>query len=85
MARPVEIKKIMKRILTKFLLQDFTPETHGRYHNNLRHSPISLEERISTKDWKMCVFGFILELVEVNARLAVVFFTKSPTMNQLEF
>jgi hypothetical protein len=33
----------------------------------------------------MCVFVFILELVEVNARLAVAFFTKSPTLNQLEF
>lgn len=54
-------------------------------HNNLRHSPISLEESISTKDWNIRVFMFILALVEVNARLAVAFFTKSPTMNQLEF
>jgi hypothetical protein len=54
-------------------------------HNNRRHSPISLEERISTIDWKIRVFMFILALVEVNARLAVAFITKSPTMNQLEF
>jgi hypothetical protein len=30
-------------------------------------------------------FMVILALVEVSARLAVAFFTKSPTMNQLEF
>lgn len=54
-------------------------------HNNLRHSPISLEESISTKDWKIRVFMFILALVEVNARLAVAYFTKNQTMNQLDF
>ncbi len=54
-------------------------------HNNLRHSTISLEERISSKDWKIRVFMFILALVEVNAWLAVAFITKSPTMNELEF
>jgi hypothetical protein len=37
------------------------------------------------KTGKFHVFMFILALVEVNARLAVAFFTKSPTMNQLEF
>jgi hypothetical protein len=42
-------------------------------HNNLRHSPISLEERIRTMDWKISVFMFILALLEVNARLAVAF------------
>ena len=54
-------------------------------HNNLRHSPISLEESVSTKDWKIRVFMFIIALVEVNARLAVAFFTQSATLNQLEF
>ena len=54
-------------------------------HNNLRHSPISLEESLSTKDWKLRVFSFILALIEVNARLALAFFTRSNTMNQLEF
>jgi hypothetical protein len=39
-------------------------------HNNARHSPISLEESINTKDWKIRVFTFILAVVEVNARLA---------------
>ena len=31
-------------------------------HNNLQHSPISLEESLSTKDWTLWVFSFILEL-----------------------
>ena len=54
-------------------------------HNNLRHSPISLEESISTKDWRIRVFSFVLALVEVNARLAHAFFSRSVTMSQLEF
>jgi hypothetical protein len=54
-------------------------------HNNLRHSPISLEESISTKDWRVRVFTFVLALVEVNARLALAFFTRSLALSQLEF
>jgi hypothetical protein len=54
-------------------------------HNNLRHSPISLEESISTKDWCVRVFTFVLALVEVNARLALAFFTRSLALSQLEF
>jgi hypothetical protein len=54
-------------------------------HNNLRHSPISLEESISTKDWRIRVFSFVLALVEVNARLAHAFFSRIVTMSQLEF
>jgi hypothetical protein len=55
-------------------------------HNNNRHSPISLEESINTKDWKIRVFTFILAVVEVNARLAYQFFTKSDSpLSQLQF
>ena len=53
-------------------------------HNNLRHSPISLEESLSTKDWNIRVFTFILALVEVNTRLAMAYFTQSTTVPQLE-
>ncbi|KAI2500665.1 Transposase IS4 [Fragilaria crotonensis] len=54
-------------------------------HNNARHSPISLEESINTKDWKIRVFTFILAVVEVNARLAHSYFSQSDTLSQLEF
>ena len=54
-------------------------------HNNLRHSPISLEESLSTKDWNVRVFSFILALVEVNTRVAMAYFTQSKTAAQLEF
>lgn len=54
-------------------------------HNNLRHSPISLEASLSTKDWKIRVFTFILALVEVNARLAYAYFSGSELLNQIEF
>jgi len=55
-------------------------------HNNLRQSPISLEESISTKDWQVRVFMLVLELFKVNARLvAITFFTTSHAMRQLEF
>ena len=54
-------------------------------HNNLRHSPISLETSLNTKDWKIRVFSFILALVEVNARLAYAYFSASELMNQIEF
>ena len=57
-------------------------------HNNLRHSPISLEESINTKDWKLRVFTFVLALIEVNARLAFAYFTQrddAAPLSQLEF
>ena len=55
-------------------------------HNNLRHSPISLEMSMSTKDWKILVFKFLMAIVEVNARLAYAFFNKlDSTPNQLDF
>ena len=54
-------------------------------HNNARHAPISSEESISTKDWKIRVFMFVLAVVKVNARLALSFFTQSDTLSQLEF
>ena len=54
-------------------------------HNNSRHSPISLETSINTKDWKNRVFTFILAVVEVNARLAYQFFATQDSISQLEF
>ena len=55
-------------------------------HNNNRHSPISLEESINTKDWKIRVFTFILFVVEVNSRLAYQYFTQSDSLSsQLQF
>ena len=52
-------------------------------HNNNSYSPISLEEGINTKDWKIRVFTFILAVIEVKARLAYQFFTKSDSLSQL--
>ena len=54
-------------------------------HNNLRHSPISLEESLSTKDWKIRVFSFIIAIIEVNARLARSHFGGLTALSQLEF
>jgi hypothetical protein len=54
-------------------------------HNNLRHSPISLEDSLSTKDWNVRVFTFIIALVEVNTGVAMAYFTQSKTAPQLEF
>ena len=53
-------------------------------HNNLHHSPISLEESVSTKDWKIRVFTFIIAIVEVNGRLAWSRFGEKPTITQIE-
>ena len=55
-------------------------------HNNLRHSPISLEESLSFKYWDVRVFTFILVLVKVKTRVATAYFTQSKTAApQLEF
>jgi hypothetical protein len=54
-------------------------------HNNLRHSPISLEESLSLKYWDVRVFTFILVLVKVKTRVATAYFTQSKTAPQLEF
>jgi hypothetical protein len=54
-------------------------------HHNLWYLPMSLEASLSTKDWKIRVFTFILALVEVNARLAYVYFSGSEPLNQIEF
>ena len=55
-------------------------------HNSNRHSLISLEESINTKDWKIRVFTFILAVVEVNSRLlAYQLFTKSDSLSHLQF
>jgi hypothetical protein len=43
-----------------------------------------LEESISTKDWWVRVFMFVLAFVKVNARLALAFSTRSHANSQLE-
>jgi hypothetical protein len=43
-------------------------------HNNNRHSPISVEESVNTKDWRIRVFTFILAVVEVNAQTGLSIF-----------
>jgi hypothetical protein len=48
-------------------------------HNNLRHSPISLEESIITKDWKIRVFMLILALVKVYNCLLCKVSNNEPT------
>ena len=53
-------------------------------HNNLCHSPISLEDSVCTKDWKIRVFTFIIAIVEVNGRLAWSRFGEKPTITQIE-
>jgi hypothetical protein len=54
-------------------------------HNNSRHSPLSLEESWSTKDWKHRVFSFIISLVEVNARLSHGYFNDELPLPQVIF
>jgi hypothetical protein len=60
---------------TEPFFNDFKYHHQVDNRNNLRHSPISLEESINTKDWKLRVFTFEMALIEVNARLAVAYFT----------
>ena len=54
-------------------------------HFNSRHSPLSLEESWATKDWKHCVFSFIISLVEVNARLSHGYFNDELPLPQVLF
>lgn len=44
-------------------------------HNNLHHAVPSIEESWSTKQWEVRVFAFILAVCEVNAFLALRYFT----------
>jgi hypothetical protein len=54
---------------------------HFRYrhavddHNNLRHALPSVEDSWATKRWEIRVFSFILAISEVNAFLALRYFT----------
>ena len=54
---------------------------HFRYrhavddHNNLRHALPSIEDSWVTKRWEVRVFSFILAITEVNAFLAIRYFT----------
>jgi hypothetical protein len=43
-------------------------------HNNLRHALPSLKDTWITKQWKCQVFSFILEILEINAYLALRYF-----------
>ena len=54
-------------------------------HNNICHSPISLETLLRTNDWKVRVFSFVLALVEVNARLAYAYFAAKEPLTQIQF
>jgi len=54
-------------------------------HNNIRHSPISLETSLRTNDWKVRVFSFVLALVEVNARLAYAYFSSNEPLTHIQF
>ena len=54
-------------------------------HNNIRHSPISLETSLRTNDSKeVRVFSFVLALVEVNARLAYAYFSANDPLTQIQ-
>jgi hypothetical protein len=44
-------------------------------HNNLRHALQSIEDSWVTKRWEVRVFLFILAITEVNAFLAIRYFT----------
>ena len=54
---------------------------HFRYrhavddHNNLRHALPSIEDSWVTQRWEVRVFGFVLAITEVNAFLALRYFT----------
>ena len=79
-------RKNVNFVYTEPFLKHYMFRHHVDHHNNARHAPISLEESISTKDWKIRVFMFVLAVVvEVNARLALSFFTQSASLSQLEF
>jgi hypothetical protein len=54
-------------------------------HNNAQYSPISLEESVNTKDWKIRVFSSILAVAEVNVQLAHSIFSQSDALSQLDF
>jgi hypothetical protein len=61
---------------TEPFFNQFQFHHHVDNHNNLRHSPISLEKSISKKDWRVRVLSFVFALVEVNAQLAHAFFSR---------
>jgi hypothetical protein len=78
-----KVKKTFKYIEPFYNHFKFWHQAYDR--NNQHHSPISLEESLSTKDWNIRVFLFIIALVEVNARLAWSHFSDMPPITQLEF
>jgi hypothetical protein len=57
------------------------PLWHSRYrhavddHNNLRHGLPSIEDSWITQRWEIRVFTFVLAISEVNAFLALLYFT----------
>ena len=54
-------------------------------HNNSRHSPLSLDERWATKDWKHQVFSFVISLAEANASLWHRYFNDELPLPQVLF
>jgi hypothetical protein len=71
-----EIRENVSFVYTEPFFNHFKFRHQVDDHNNARHSPISLEKSVNTKDWKIRVFTFFLAVVEVNARLAhSVFFS----------
>ncbi len=44
-------------------------------HNNFRHALPSIEDSWVTKRWEVRVFSFVLAITEVNALLAIWYFT----------
>ena len=54
-------------------------------HNDRRQSTISLEESWATCRWSNRVFAFILGVSEVNAMLAVAYFSATPQPSMLDF
>ena len=51
-------------------------------HNNLRHSPISLEETWITRRWENRVFAFLLAITEVNMFLVHRYWIWEPNQQQ---
>ena len=78
----IDVSKTLRSLTAvngkKFIkLLNFNESFHNHFkfchqvddHNISRHSPLSLDERWATKDWKHQVFSFVISLAEVNASL----------------
>lgn len=54
-------------------------------HNKNRMYPIALEEAWKTRRWPLRVFQFLLDITEVNARRAMIFFYGQHDKGQIHF